>query len=394
MLERLQMPPAEKILQIAIDFAADPRAEKIDLGIGVYKDDAGVTAILNTVKEAEKRILASQESKSYMGLLGDADFVKAVSDVILGDKAPWERVSAIQTPGGSGALRLLFELIKLASPDAKVWLPDPTWANHLPVLRQAGLTHKTYPYFDNETLRVDFDAMIATLEGVPDGDIVLLHGCCHNPTGANLSREQWDGIAEIAGARGFIPFIDIAYQGFGDGLDEDAYGVRALISKAGEMFVASSCSKNFAIYRERTGLAMTLSPDGDIAKRALEQMKGLARVNHSMPPDHGAAIVRTILTDPALRAQWREELDAMRQRIASLRNKLAETFRARTNSDRYDFLAEHRGMFSLLGITPEQVKQLRADHAIYMVDDSRINVAGLKEDQIERFVDAVAAVGG
>ena len=394
MLERLDMPPPEKILQIAADFAADPREEKIDLGVGVFKNDAGVTAILKTVKKVEKIILESQDSKSYIGLLGDVVFNKAVGQVILGQDAAWDRISAIQTPGGSGALRLLFELVNYASPGATVWVPEPTWANHLPTLVQAGLAHKSYSYFDTKTLHVNFDAMLASLETIPAGDILLLHGCCHNPTGANLSPDQWDEIAGIVERRGIIPFVDIAYQGFGDGLEKDAYGVRALAKRVPEMFIASSCSKNFAIYRERTGLAMVLSKDSNTAKPTIARLKTLARANHSMPPDHGAAIVRSILTDPTLRGEWLVELEAMRSRIADLREQLAETFRTRTNSDRYDFLAEHRGMFSLIGISPEQVKRLRDDHAIYMVEDSRINIAGLKNDQIDRFVEAVVAVGG
>lgn len=392
MLESLDESPPQIIMQVAADFAADNRPQKMDLGIGVYKAEDGTTPILRSVKEAELLLVNSETTKSYLGPAGDPEFNQAMSEIVLGRHSAAERISVVQTPGGSGALRLIFDLVKRARSDAVIWLPEPTWANHAPTLKQAGLKHRSYAYFDPETCSVDFTAMTAALEHVPEGDIVLLHGCCHNPTGADISDRQWDTISEIAARRKFIPLIDIAYQGFGDGLDEDAYGVRTLFRQAPEMFIASSCSKNFAIYRERTGVALTVSPNAAIAGRAMGQMRDIARVGHSMPPDHGAAIVRTILRDDELTRIWKQELEAMRLRISDIREMLAAAFRARTNSDRFDFLARHKGMFSLLGITPQQVRRLRDEHAVYMVGDSRMNVAGLGIEQIDRFVDAVASV--
>jgi len=394
MLENLDMPPPQRILQVAANYQADQREQKMDLGIGVYRDEKGETAVLEVVKEAEQRILKDQNSKSYLGLLGDVAFSEAITDLILGEHIDQSRTASIQTPGGSGALRLLFELIKLANPSATIWVPDPTWDNHLPTMAQAGLSVKVYPYFDRDSLEVDSEKMRQALGEIPGGDVVLFHGCCHNPTGASLSNEDWDQIAAIAVRRNFIPFLDFAYQGFGDGLDADAYGVRTLADAVSEMFVTASCSKNFAIYRERTGMAMVISENADVSRRTLEQMKTLARVNHSMPPDHGAAIVRMVLEDSDLRVQWHTELEKMRLRMTRLRQALATTFEQKAGTDRYEFLGRHRGMFSLLGVSEKQVEQLRDDYAIYLIDDSRINVAGLREDRIDDFVDAVIEVGG
>lgn len=394
MLENLDMPPPQRILQVAANYQADSRDHKMDLGIGVYRDENGNTAVLDVVKTAEERILKNQDSKSYLGLLGDVRFSEAVTELILGEHVDRARTAAIQTPGGSGALRLLFELIKLANTGATVWVPDPTWDNHLPTMLQAGLTVKVYPYFDRKSLEVDSTSMKQALEKIPSGDVVLFHGCCHNPTGASLSNDDWDAIADIALRRRFIPFIDFAYQGFGDGLDADAYGVRVLADRLPELLVTASCSKNFAIYRERTGLAMVISENAEISDRTLEQMKTLARVNHSMPPDHGAAIVKTVLEDDSLKRQWLGELESMRARMIRLRQALADAFRQKTGTDRYDFLARHRGMFSLLGVTPDQVEQLRDDYAIYLIDDSRMNIAGLREDRVDDLVNAVIEVGG
>ncbi len=394
MLENLDMPPPQRILQVAANYQADSRDHKMDLGIGVYRDENGNTAVLDVVKTAEERILKNQDSKSYLGLLGDVRFSEAVTELILGEHVDRARTAAIQTPGGSGALRLLFELIKLANTGATVWVPDPTWDNHLPTMLQAGLTVKVYPYFDRKSLEVDSTSMKQALEKIPSGDVVLFHGCCHNPTGASLSNDDWDAIADIALRRRFIPFIDFAYQGFGDGLDADAYGVRVLADRLPELLVTASCSKNFAIYRERTGLAMVISENAEISDRTLEQMKTLARVNHSMPPDHGAAIVKTVLEDGSLKRQWLGELESMRARMIRLRQALADAFRQKTGTDRYDFLARHRGMFSLLGVTPDQVEQLRDDYAIYLIDDSRMNIAGLREDRVDDLVNAVIEVGG
>ena len=392
MLETLEPSAAEPILQISADFAADPRAEKIDLGVGVYRDEAGNTPVLKVVKKAEQYLLDEQRSKTYMGLLGDVDFNNAVSELILGRNTQQNRSCMLQTPGGSGALRLLFELVKLASPGTTIWLPDPSWANHQHIIQSLGFPVKLYPYYRRQSCDIDFDAMQASLTELSGNDVVLLHGCCHNPTGASLTPAQWDILAALASERGFIPLIDFAYQGFGADLDADAYGVRALYSKVDELLLAYSCSKNFAIYRERTGLALVLSKDSENSVRTLGQMKRLVRANYSMPPDHGAAIVRTILQSPTLKPNWENELTAMRKRINSLRSQIADAFRQQSDSVKYDFLACQQGMFSQLGLTRDQVKTLRNEHAIYMVGDSRINLAGLREKQIGHLVKAVLSV--
>ncbi len=392
MFQSLVPQPPDKILQIGADYAADPRPRKLDLGVGVYKDDAGNTAILKTVKQAELRLVEGQQSKGYVGLAGDRAFNQLTADLVFGRSVPTKRVAALQVPGGSGALRMMLELASIANPGLTVWVPSPTWANHLPIIGAVGINHRAYGYFDFSTCKVDFAAMCDDLKTAGPNDLVLLHGCCHNPTGADLDPEQWQIIAKMASDQGFVPFIDIAYQGFGDGLDQDAAGLRVLAGQVPEMLVASSCSKNFALYRERTGCAMVLAPDQSRANVAMANMMGLARTSYSMPPDHGAAIVRTILADPVLAQEWRDELAAMRERMLDLRNKLAAGFRARSNSARFDFVAHHRGMFSLLGLSAQQVARLRDDHAIYMVGDSRINIAGLREDRIDDLVDAVMAV--
>jgi aromatic-amino-acid transaminase len=393
MFETLQTPPPDKILALSVAFRADPRADKIDLGVGVYKDEAGETVILRAVKEAERRLLAGQTTKTYVSPAGDEGFNAAMIDLVFGPDAPKERLRGVQAPGGSGAVRLLAELVARAERGATVWLPEPTWPNHQGILRQAGLAFRTYPYFDPQTRGVDFDGLRGALADAGPGDVVLLHGCCHNPTGADLTPDQWREIAALSVELEFTPFIDLAYQGFGDGLDADAQGVRILAAAVPEMLVAASCSKNFALYRERVGCAMILAATPEAADLTRENMKALARVNHSMPPDHGAAIVRMVLEDPALRADWMAELEAMRTRMQELRKALAEALRARTNSDAYDFIIRHRGMFSLLGATPEQVARLREEYGVYMIGDSRVNIAGLSRANVDRLTEALVAAG-
>ena len=393
MLSSLQPSPADPILQIIAEFQADPRPNKIDLGVGVYKDGAGLTVIPKAVKTAEARLLESQETKSYLGLLGDVGFANLMTGLVLGDAAPAGRVSAIQTAGGGGALFILMDLARRANPDLTLWLSTPTWGNHHAIAGGLGLKTASYAYFNYETRAVEADRMFADLKAAGPNDLVLIHGCCHNPTGANLTLAEWEALTDMAVAQGFTPFIDIAYQGFGDGLDEDAAGLRHMAARVPEMLIAASCSKNFALYRDRTGCAMVISSDEASQVAAEANLKTLMRITISMPPDHGAAIVRTILSDDDLRGVWETELTGMRTRMLSLRQSLAEAMRARTNSDRFDFIAHHRGMFSLTGATPEQVARLRDEHAIYAIGDSRINIAGLKEDRIAEIADAFASVG-
>ncbi|WP_259780268.1 amino acid aminotransferase [Aestuariispira ectoiniformans] len=394
MFETLKPAPGDKILALIAAYREDTRPDKIDLGVGVYRDDKGATPVLRAVKEAEKRLWIEQDSKAYLGLLGDVGFNEAMVGLLFGATTVTERVRAVQAPGGSGALRILGELIARANKDATVWLSDPTWPNHGPVMINAGLKTKTYPYFDAASASVRFDAMVEALKQAGPGDVVLLHGCCHNPTGANLTIDQWQVLADLAVERGFLPFIDIAYQGFGDGLEEDAAGLRLMAGRVPEMLVAASCSKNFGLYRDRVGCAMLMGASAEQANASLSQLTSVTRGSYSMPPDHGAAAVRMILTDPALKAAWCKELDEMRNRMLSLRQGLADALRRGSNSDKYDFVAEHRGMFSLMGTTSDQVRRLREEFGIYMVDDGRINIAGLPEDRVEYFAKALLKVCG
>jgi aromatic-amino-acid transaminase len=392
MFETLQPAPADKILALIGLYRNDPRPGKVDLGVGVYKDIDGRTPVMRAVREAEKRLLASQDTKTYLGLAGDTGFNAAMIKLAFGEKADHSRIRAAQAPGGSGALRLVAELLQRTRAGATVWLSDPTWPNHPPVMRAAGLKVRDYPYFDAASGTVRFDDMLAALKTAESGDVVMLHGCCHNPTGANLDAAQWAKVADVVLERGLLPFVDIAYQGFGDGLDADAAGLRLLAERVPEMVVASSCSKNFAVYRDRVGAAMILAKDGAQADVAMSQMLAAARALYSMPPDHGAAAVRMVLEDTDLKKDWETELEEMRLRMLRLRVAFAEALRRQSNSDRFDFVASHRGMFSRLGLTEAQVERLRTEHAVYMVGDSRINVAGLPEDGMDDLAKAIVSV--
>lgn len=393
MLNTLKPQPADKILALMAAYREDPRDDKVDLGVGVYKDASGNTPVMRAVKEAERRILADQKSKSYVGLAGDPAFSDVMIDLVLDGAVDRDRIAAVATPGGTGAIRQALELIKMAAPEAKVWLSNPTWPNHPSIIKYLGMTAAEYRYFDSETRSVDFAGMIADLNEVPAGDVVLLHGCCHNPTGANLTMDQWAEVIALIKSRGALPFIDIAYQGFGDGLDADAAAVRMVAAAFDECLIAASCSKNFGIYRERTGLLMAITSTADQRGVAQQNLSFLNRQNFSFPPDHGARIVTTILQDPGLRADWEAELEEVRLGMLSLRTQLADELKRLTNSDRFSFLADHRGMFSRLGTTPELVEKLRADHGIYMVGDSRMNIAGLNADTIPVLAKAIIAAG-
>lgn len=392
MFASLKPQPADKILQLIGQFRADPREDKIDLGVGVYKDATGLTPVMRAVKAAEKRLWETETTKTYTGLAGEPAFNAALARMILGSATPEERIASVATPGGTGAVRQAFELIRMASPGARVWVSDPTWPNHVSILNYLGIPVRPYRYFDSETRGVAFEAMLADLSGAKAGDAVLLHGCCHNPTGANLTLPEWAEVAAVLEKTGALPLIDIAYQGFGDGLEADAAGVRLVADRLPEVLIAASCSKNFGIYRERTGALLALSDPG-----RREVMQGtlafLNRQNYSFPPDHGARLVTMILEDPALRADWEAELETVRLGMLSLREQLASELRDLSGSDRFGFLAQHRGMFSRLGATPEQVERLKAEHAIYMVGDSRLNIAGLNEATVPVLARAILAVG-
>ncbi|PCJ74320.1 MAG: aromatic amino acid aminotransferase [Rhodobacteraceae bacterium] len=390
MFENLKPQPEDKIIKMIGMFAADERDDKLDLGVGVYKDVNGNTPVMRAVKRAEARLLESQKTKKYVGLLGNLEFVDGMRELVLGSSVESARVTGAQTPGGTGAIRQIFELINMATPDATVWISDPSWPNHEAILKYLGMKTGKYRYFDDETCGVDFDGMMADLDGAVAGDVVLLHGCCHNPTGANITLDQWSAVTDMLLAKNLMPMIDIAYQGFGDGLEEDAAGVRHMASRVPEMLIAASCSKNFGLYRDRVGVALAVC-EGDVAltKGALATLN---RMNFSFPPDHGATVVAIIMADPELRADWMAEVEAMRVSMLSLRSGLADALRRETNSDRFDFVADHRGMFSRLGLTSEQVDQLRNEYGIYMVGDSRFNVAGLPADGLDDLAKAIAAV--
>lgn len=392
MFDSLKPQPADKILQLIGQFRADPRKDKIDLGVGVYRDAEGRTPIMRAVHEAERRLWQSETTKTYTGLAGEPAFHAAMAGLILGDSVAAERIAAAATPGGTGAIRQALELVRMAAPGAEVWVSDPTWPNHLSILTYLGIPTRAYRYFDHTTGGVDFAAMQADLAAVRPGDVVLLHGCCHNPTGANLTAPQWAEIAALLGEREAVPLIDLAYQGFGDGLEADAAGTRLLAAGLPEVLIAASCSKNFGIYRERTGILLAL---GDPARREVVQgtLAALNRFNYSFPPDHGARLVTTILNDPALRADWQDELESVRLGMLALREALAHELRRLAGSDRFGFLAQHRGMFSRLGATPEAVEALRRDHGIYMVGDSRFNVAGLNARTVPVLARAIIDVG-
>jgi aromatic-amino-acid transaminase len=392
MFEALTAAPPDKILSLSILYRNDERPTKMDLGVGVYKDSQGATVIMRAVRDAEKRLYESQTTKTYVGMAGDEGFNKAMLKLVFGEKADLSRMFACQTAGGSGALRTIADLLAKARPDATVWLSDPTWVNHVPILKAAGFKTATYPYFDPASGTVKADAMLEGLKQAKAGDIILLHGCCHNPTGANLTIEQWAPVVDLLVERDLFPFVDLAYQGFGDGLEEDAAAVRLLASKVPEMAVATSCSKNFSVYRDRLGAVILMGKNAESVKIAGSQALATTRVLYSMPPDHAAAAVRIILEDDALRADWKSELEAMRLRMLNLRKGFAEALRRQSNSSRFDFIADHRGMFSRLGLTETQVDRLRDEFGIYMVSDSRVNVAGLREDRLDDLARAVVAV--
>jgi len=393
MFETLKAQPADKILALMQMYRDDPRDTKVDLGVGVYKDATGLTPVMRAVKAAEHQIWETQDSKVYTGLAGDPAFADAMIALILGDAVPRGSVAAAATPGGTGAVRQAFEMIQMAKPDARVFVSDPTWPNHLSILKYLGMEVVPYRYFNDETRGVDFDGMIADLKTAHAGDVILLHGCCHNPTGANLNAAEWDVVIKLLQDTGATPMIDIAYQGFGDGLDADAAATRKIAAAVPECLIAASCSKNFGIYRERTGLLMAVTADPSAHALNQQTLAFLNRQNYSFPPDHGARIVTTILNDAALRGDWMAELEEVRNAMLGLRTDLAAELQRLSGSDRFGFIAQHRGMFSRLGTTPDKVEELRVKHGIYMVGDSRMNLAGLNARTVPILAHAIIDVG-
>lgn len=379
------------LLSLIALYRDDPRPQKIDLGVGVYRDAAGATPVFGAVKAAEAVLLETQATKAYLGPEGDLGFLDLIRPMIFAQGAAAADLFGVQTPGGTGALRLAAELANAGTPGARIWLGTPSWPIHAPIFAQAGLTVSTYRYFDSKTQAVCFDEMMTALGGVAPGDVVLLHGCCHNPTGANLSNEQWDQVAASLSRTGALPFIDLAYLGFGDGLAADAYGTLKVVSAVPEALIAFSGSKNFGLYRERIGAAILIARDAAQADITQSQLLNIIRGSYSQPPDHGAEIIRTILEDAELRAEWEAELDLMRNRMIRLREKLSTAIRTRSNAADFDFIAAHRGMFSLLGLENAVVEHLKAANGIYMIGDSRINVAGIPEDRVDDLAEAMLA---
>lgn len=395
MFEVLPKLPADPILGLSTAYKADSNPKKIDLGVGVYKDEQGNTPILSSVAKAQIQLLESETSKTYITPQGVQGYISGMLELLLGKSHKTliaDRVAAVQAPGGCGSLRILAELLKRCDGDLTVWVSDPTWANHIPLIGNAGLRIEIYPYFDKANASINFDGMAECLKTIPKGDVVLLHGCCHNPTGADLTNEQWQIVLELAQKQGFIPFVDIAYQGFGDGLDEDAYGMRLLASNLPEVIIAASCSKNFGLYRERVGLAVMITENSTVKESVQTQIQSIARGIYSMPPSYGGALVDIILNDQALKNEWINEVEEMRVRMQSLRHLLVDKLTEKGADRDFSFVTRQKGMFSYLCISAEQVKQIRAKHSVYFVESSRVNIAGISQKNVDALATALVDI--
>lgn len=395
MFGNLKAMPADPILGLLAKYREDTNPLKVDLGVGVYKNDAGETVVLDCVKKAEQHRTDTEQSKVYIGPTGSELFNEQMNQLIFGADHPAlnnHRVSTVSTPGGTGALRVAGEFIKSCKPGATIWVSNPTWGNHIGLFKAAGLVIREYPYYNYETKALDFDELLATLKLVSPEDVVLLHACCHNPCGMDLTPEQWQQVADVAIEVGFTPLVDMAYQGFGDGLDEDAYGLRLLASTVKEMIVCSSCSKNFGLYRERIGACSVMGADKQGTEIAKSNLLSVIRCIYSMPPAHGAAIVETILTSDELRDEWYHELEEMRERINGNRQLLVDKLIENGVTRDFSFITRQKGMFSFLGITPEQVQRLQDEFSIYMVGSSRISIAGISTTNVDYLAKAIATV--
>ena len=395
MFEKLTPAPPDSILGLTEAFKQDPNPRKINLGVGVYKDADGNTPILRTVSLAEERLLASEKTKSYLPIDGSPAFQRATQELLFGadhEIVTNKRAATAQAPGGTGALRVAADFIAATMPGATVWVSDPTWPNHPGIFKAAGLAVRTYPYFDPAAHGVKFEAMIETLQDIPAGDVLVLHGCCHNPTGVDLAPAQWRQVGEIVAGRGVMPLIDFAYQGFAEGLKQDAAGVRAMCDTGGEVLIANSYSKNFGLYNERVGALTVVASSAEAAQAAASHVKLAVRTNYSNPPAHGGAIVSAILNDAQLHRQWEQEVTEMRERINAMRHLFVETLNEKGVQQDFDFIARQRGMFSFSGLSAEQVKLLRDKYSIYAVGSGRINVAGMTEANMEYLCEAIAGV--
>jgi len=386
--------PGDPILGLMEAYAQDSNPRKFDLGVGVYKDAQGLTPIPEAVKIAEARLVESQDTKTYIGGHGNPLFGKVINELVLGADSKLiveQRAGATQTPGGTGALRLAADFIAQCLPGKGVWLSNPTWPIHQTIFAAAGVKVSHYPYVGSDN-RLDVDAMLAVLNQVPNGDVVLLHACCHNPTGFDLSHDDWQRVLDVVRARNLLPLIDFAYQGFGDGLEQDAWSTRLFAAEVPELLITSSCSKNFGLYRDRTGALIVCAKTADKLIDIRSQLANIARNLWSTPPDHGAAVVATILADPELKARWADEVEAMRLRIAQLRSGLVEALEPHGLRERFAHIGVQRGMFSYTGLSPEQVQQLREHHSVYMVSSGRANVAGIDATRLALLAEAIASV--
>ncbi|MDE1315750.1 aspartate/tyrosine/aromatic aminotransferase [Vibrio aestuarianus] len=392
MFSHLPTPTLDPILSLSVAYRNDPRAEKVDLGIGAYRNSQGETPIMRSIAKAQDIVVATQTTKAYVGLAGCEEFNQSMVNLLLSGTSAMDRVAATQTPGASGALRMLGDLMRIAQPETTIWITDPSYVNHKPVMEAAGLKVRYYAYFSRDTKQVDTARMLEDLAQAGPKDVVLLHGCCHNPTGADIDFAAWQEITKLAQKNGFIPFVDIAYQGFGDGLEEDAQGLRYMADNVEEMLITTSCSKNFGLYRERTGAAIVVGKNTQDVANAKGKLLTLARSTYTMPPDHGAALVKTILQNQELTAIWKQELSEMQQRLLNLRKTLCNQLRNQHNTSQFDFIESHKGMFTVLGFTADQMTQLREQYGIYGVGDGRINIAGLSEKHIPYVAEAIVNI--
>ncbi|MDX1677112.1 amino acid aminotransferase [Arsukibacterium sp.] len=395
MFSQLQTVATDPILGLMAEYKADPNPNKVDLGVGVYKDEQGHTAVLKCVKEAEALRLKQEDSKTYIGMAGDLTFNNHIEKLAFGKAHQVlmaNRVTTAHTPGGTGALRVAAEFIKRANPDATIWVTTPTWANHISLFQAAGLKVKEYAYYDYSTKGLQSEQMFADLSKVPAGDVVLVHACCHNPSGMDLNFEQWQRFTTIAKERGFTPLVDMAYQGFGAGLDEDAAGLRYLADNVPELLLCSSCSKNFGLYRERIGAVSIVTENSKVAEIARVNLLSVVRSIYSMPPAHGAIIVSHILDSQELTTLWHQELAEMRNRINAYRQLIIDKLAAEGVTDDFSFITRQHGMFSFLGISKAQIERLKSEFSIYMVGSSRVSIAGLNHSNIDYFAKSVATV--
>tara|TARA_R110002110_G_scaffold376446_1_gene586295 strand:+ start:47701 stop:48897 length:1197 start_codon:yes stop_codon:yes gene_type:complete len=395
MFQTIERRPPDPILGLSAAYIEDKNPDKIDLGVGVYKDEEGKTPVVSAIKKAEQKLWQSEVSKSYVAQAGPAGFNEATVHMILGDNSAAlnnQRTCSVLAPGGSGALRVAAEFVNRNFPRTRTWVSTPTWANHVPLLGSAGLELVEYPYYNYESHEIEFEKMMDTLKKAKVGDLVLVHGCCHNPCGGDLNWEQWQAFAEAAEKQGFTPFIDLAYQGLGDGLEEDVKGVRLLAERLPEVIIASSCSKNFGLYRERTGSVTLIGETPDQVSASHSQILSTARQIYSMPPSHGAQLVEIVLADEELKAEWLAELTEMRERINNLRSELVVKLQEAGVQQDFSFIEREKGMFSFLGLSVEQVQTLVKDYSIYLVNSSRINVAGINKRNIEYLARSVASV--